>query len=228
MHGGRRIPLPSRQTPGADFVPALLTTNRRGYLMKRTLVAVGILAFVWTGLARAQTEVKPTRSPEVERMGGYIGDWSFQETSGRRRLARAGPEGHVAGALARGPAGGVALARRIGRWRGHRRPGGGLGPGEEGVLRLVVRQRRVARHGHRSLGGHDSGARRVAVLGPGRGHEDTLHDGLGGLHPGSSTGARAERRARRGSARKAARSRSCPPRRLPWGRAASWAFTTSS
>jgi hypothetical protein len=47
--------------------------------MKRTLVAVGILAFVWTGLARAQTEVKPTRSPEVQRMEGYIGDWAFEE-----------------------------------------------------------------------------------------------------------------------------------------------------
>lgn len=47
--------------------------------MKRTLLAVGMLAFVWAAVARAQTEMKSTRLPDVQRMEGYIGDWVFEE-----------------------------------------------------------------------------------------------------------------------------------------------------
>jgi hypothetical protein len=43
------------------------------------LVVAALSTLAWTGAAGAQTP--PTaRTPEIERMGGYIGDWSFQET----------------------------------------------------------------------------------------------------------------------------------------------------
>src|SRR4030042_215348 len=43
------------------------------------LVVVALSTLAWTGTAGAQTAPTP-RPPEVERMGGYVGDWSFQET----------------------------------------------------------------------------------------------------------------------------------------------------
>lgn len=50
--------------------------------MKRASVTAGaaMLAWAWAGAAVAQTAV-PTRSPEVQRMEGYIGDWTFQEST---------------------------------------------------------------------------------------------------------------------------------------------------
>jgi hypothetical protein len=46
---------------------------------KGRLVIAALSTVVWTGPAGAQT-APSSRPPEVERMGGYIGDWSFQDT----------------------------------------------------------------------------------------------------------------------------------------------------
>ena len=57
------------------------------------LVVAALSTMAWTGAAGAQTA--PTaRTPEVERMGGYVGDWSFQETD---RAAPGAPEQVVKG-----------------------------------------------------------------------------------------------------------------------------------
>ena len=48
--------------------------------MRRALLAAGVSALVWAGAAGAQTAA-PSRSPEIQRMEGYIGDWNFEEST---------------------------------------------------------------------------------------------------------------------------------------------------
>lgn len=52
------------------------------------LAVAALSTLVWTGTAGAQT-APSSRPPEVERMGSYVGDWSFQETF---RAAPGAPE----------------------------------------------------------------------------------------------------------------------------------------
>jgi hypothetical protein len=46
--------------------------------MKRALLLAGVWTMAWAGAAGAQTAA-PRRSPEVERLAGYVGDWTFEE-----------------------------------------------------------------------------------------------------------------------------------------------------
>lgn len=48
--------------------------------MKRAWLFAVASILAWAGAAGAQTAA-PTRSPEVQRMEGYIGDWTFQEST---------------------------------------------------------------------------------------------------------------------------------------------------